>query len=203
MVSIEEFAAGLSAIPAERFTRAEVLEYLRAHPVDPATLNPYAWFCSEKYTRNLILRTPLFELLAICWDVGQVSSIHNHRGQSCWMAIAYGKVQVQNFRLVRHDPDESTCELEATSRFLIDAATPGEVDPEEPIHLVANPVAFGSRAVTLHIYSLPFDTCEVYDLKAGRYTVVKLSNASEFGTVISDLKVEKMVLVSRYARQAL
>src|SRR5437870_459642 len=151
MVSIEEFAAGLSAIPAERFTHAEVLEYLRAHPVDPATLNPYAWFSSEKYTRNLILRTPLFELIAICWDVGQVSSIHNHRGQSCWMAIAYGKVQVQNFRLVRHDPDESTCELKATSRFLIDAATPGEVDPEEPIHLVANPAAFGSCAVTLHI----------------------------------------------------
>jgi cysteine dioxygenase len=196
MVSIDEFAAGLSAIPAERFTHAEVLDYLRAHPVDPATLNPYAWFCRAKYTRNLILRTPLFELIVICWDVGQVSSIHNHRGQSCWMAIAYGKVQVQNFRLVRHDPDESTCELEATSRFLIDAATPGEVDPEEPIHLVANPAAFGSRAVTLHIYSLPFDTCEVYDLKAGRYTVVKLSNASEFGVVTSDLELEKVTLAA-------
>ncbi len=194
MVSIDDFAAGLSAIPAERFTHAEVLEYLRADPVDPATLHPYTYFCSEKYTRNLILRTALFELIAICWDIGQVSAIHNHRGQSCWMAIAYGKVQVQNFRLVRHDAAALTCELEPTSRFLIDAATPGEVDPEEPIHLVANPVAFGSRAVTLHIYSRPFDTCEVYDLKAGGYAEVKLRNVSEFGVLTSDLKVEKMTL---------
>lgn len=194
MVSINEFAAGLAAIPAEHFTHAEVLDYLRANPVDPATLRPYAWFCAEKYTRNLILRTPLFELIAICWDIGQVSSIHNHRGQRCWMAIAYGKVQVRNFRLVRHDPVALTCELEATSGFLIDAATPGEVDPEQPIHLVANPASFASRAVTLHVYSLPFDICEVYDRKAGRYADVKLSNATEFGVVTSDLKLEQIAL---------
>jgi cysteine dioxygenase len=192
MVTIDQFAAGLAAIPEESFTHQEVLDYLRAHPVDPGTLHPYLYFCGEKYTRNLILRTPLFELIAICWDVGQVSSIHNHRGQSCWMAIAYGKVQVQNFRLVRHDEAARTCELEPTTRFLIDAATPGEVDPEEPIHLVANPASFASRAVTLHIYSRPFDACEVYDLKAKRYADVKLSNVSEFGVLIGDLRVEKV-----------
>ena len=42
-----------------------------------------------------------------------------------------------------------TCELEPTTSFLIDAATPGEVDPEELIDLVPNPTSFGSRAVTL------------------------------------------------------
>jgi cysteine dioxygenase len=99
------------------------------------------------------------------------------------MAIVHGKVQVQNFRLVRKDAAAQTCELEATTRFVIDAASPGEVDPEEPIHLVANPAAFGSRAVTLHIYSRPFDTCEVYDLKTGRYCDVTLVNTSEFGVL--------------------
>jgi cysteine dioxygenase len=194
MVTIDDFAAGLAAIPEECFTDEGVLEYLRANPVDPVTLNPYAWFCGEKYTRNLILRTPLFELIAICWESGQVSSIHNHRGQRCWMAIAYGKVQVQNFRLVQCDPAGQTCELEPTSRYLIDAATPGEVDPEEPIHLVANPAAFGSRAMTLHIYSLPFDTCEVYDMKNKRYTDVLLKNASEFGVAMPGFNLEQAAL---------
>ena len=193
-MTIDQFAAGLSAISEEEFTHQGVLDYLRANPVDPATLAPYLYFSAEKYTRNLILRTPLFELIAICWEVGQVSAIHNHRGQSCWMAVAYGKVQVQNFRLVRQDETALTCELEPTSRFLIDASTPGQVDPEEPIHLVANPTAFGSRAVTLHIYSLPFDTCEVYDLKAKRYAEIKLVNTSEFGVLKSDLKVDKLTI---------
>jgi len=182
--TIGDFAERLSAIPEPEFTHEGVLGFLRRNPVAIESLQPYLNFCQEKYTRNLIHRTPLFELIAICWDVGQVSAIHNHRNQRCWMAIAQGKVQVQNFRLVRQDAGAQTCELEATTRFVIDAEQPAEVDPEEPIHLVANPAAFGGRAVTLHIYSRPFDTCEVYDLKTGRYQDVKLVNTSEFGKLM-------------------
>jgi len=190
-VHIDDFARRLGAIPEPEFTHQDVLEYLRENPVDIGSLAPYLYFCGQKYTRNLVQRTPLYELIAICWDIGQVSSIHNHRDQRCWMAIAHGKVQVQNFRLVHQDPAAQACELEATTRFIIDAERPAEVDPEEPIHLVANPASFNSRAVTLHIYSKPFDTCEVYDLKAGRYQDVTLSNTSEFGVLKTDLPVER------------
>jgi hypothetical protein len=69
------------------------------------------------------------------------------------------------------------------------------VDLEEPIHLVANASSFASRAVTLHIYSRPFDECQVYDLKAKRYETVKLTNTSEFGVLTSTtLKVEHVAL---------
>ena len=190
-LAIDDFADRLSAIPEDEFTDQGVLNFLRDHPVDARTLEPYLYFCSEKYTRNLIRRTPLFELLSICWDVGQVSSIHNHRDQRCWMAIVHGKVQVQNFRLQRQDAAAQTCTLEPTTRYIIDAGHPAEVDPGEPIHLVANPVAFGSRAVTLHIYSRPFDTCEVYDMKAGQYRDVTLVNTSEFGVLQTELKVAR------------
>lgn len=184
---IQDFARRLSAIPEPEFTHQEVLDFLHDNPVDVQSLAPYLFFSTEKYTRNLIHRTPLFELIAICWDIGQVSAVHNHRDQRCWMGIAYGKVQVQNFRLVRQDPAAQTCELEPTTKFVIDAGSPAEVDPEEPIHLVANPTSFNSRAVTLHIYSKPFDTCEVYDLKCGRYQDVTLANTSEFGVLQTGL----------------
>jgi cysteine dioxygenase len=87
-----------------------------------------------------------------------------------------------------------TCELEPTTQLSIDSESPVEVDPSEPIHLVANPSSFGSRAVTLHVYSLPFDTCEVYDLTAGRYQDVKLVNTTEHGVLTSDRQVEKVML---------
>jgi cysteine dioxygenase len=195
VTTIEEFAAGLGAIPEGDFTDEGVLDYLRLNPVSPQSLAPYLYFSAEHYTRNLVDHTPLFDLIAICWEQGQQSAIHNHRNQRCWMAIAYGQVQVQNFRLIRKDPARQYCELEPTDRYIIDADRPAEVDPREPIHLVANPAAFGSRAVTLHIYSRPFDTCEVYDFKARRYQDVTLVNTSEFGVLKSDLQVEKAVLV--------
>lgn len=184
MVSIEELGTRLSAMTELEFTDEAVLEVLRECPVDIESLGPYLFFRGEKYTRNLILRTELFELLALCWEPGQRSTIHNHRGQRCWMAIARGKMQVQNFRLVRHDAASGFCELEPTHNFIIDAERPCEVDSEEPIHLVANLGTFSSRAVTLHVYSKPFDTCEVYDLKAKKYADVNLVNTSEFGVLL-------------------
>ncbi len=195
MITIQQFTRKLAAVPEEEFTHESVLDYLRRYPVDLDSLDPYLYFCADHYTRNLIQKTPLYELLAICWDVGQRSPIHNHANQRCWMAIAYGRVQVQNFRVIGRDAAAGYCELEPTTNFIIDAERPAEVDPEEPIHSVANPGSFGSRAVTLHIYSRPFDTCEIYDIRARRVETVTLTNTTEFGALKSDLKLEKAALV--------
>ncbi len=89
MIQIKEFADQLTAIPEKEFTHANVLNFLRRNPVEPASLNPYLYFCKEKdhYTRNLIHKTELFELIAICWDIGQKSPIHNHRDRSSQASI--------------------------------------------------------------------------------------------------------------------
>lgn len=111
------------------------------------------------------------------------------------MAAPVGKVQVHNFKLIRKDDSTGACELEPSKHFMIDPDSPQEVDPSEPIHLVANPASFGARAVTLHVYSKPYDTCEVYDLKAKHCEVVKLVNTTEYGVVTrADMKVEKVAL---------
>lgn len=194
MVSIDEFAKRLAAIPEHEFTHEGVLQFLRQNRVDKATLKPYLYFSDEHYTRNLIHKTDLFELLAICWDVGQKSPIHNHRDQRCWMGMPYGKLQIHNFALVKKDPSRQFCELRSNGQITMDMNSPQEVDPEEPIHQVLNLAQFQSRAVSLHIYSKPYDTCEVYDLKEKRYEDVLLINTSEYGVLKTDLPCEKVEL---------
>ena len=181
MVGITKFAEGLAAIPESQFTHDHVLNYLRENPVAPASLDPYLWICPDHYTRNLILKTPLFELLAICWDVGQKSPIHNHRDQSCWMAVPYGQLQVHNFELVKKESSNRFCELRSSGQFVLNPENPAEVDPSEPIHQVLNLPQYNSRAISLHIYSLPFDSCEVYDLKTKTYEDVPLVNTTAYG----------------------
>src|SRR3954447_8676908 len=151
-MTIQDFSAQLAAVPQRDFTHDNVLEFLRRNRVDVASLAPYLYFSRDRYTRHLIHRTRLYELLAICWEVGQKSAIHNHRDQRCWMATAYGKVQVRNFKLVRRDTATGACELQEDTEFTITADSPQEVDPDEPIHQVLNLPSFASRAVTLHIY---------------------------------------------------
>src|SRR3990172_8490773 len=188
MLSISEFAERLSSIPEPDFTHENILQFLRENRVDAATLAPYTYFCSEHYTRNLIHKTDLFELISICWDSDQKSPIHNHRDQNCWMAMPYGRLQVHNFRLVKKEPSTGYCELESRNHFLLVPESPQEVDPAEPIHQVLNLPSFQSRAVSLHIYSRPYDTCEVYDLKTNHYEDMKLVNTSEYGVLNTDMK---------------
>src|ERR1041385_4205163 len=100
VLSIDQFIEELRAIPEEEFCVGNVYDFLRLHRVDEASLERYMFFSKRHYTRNLLFKNELFELLAICWEVGQESQIHNHHNQNCWMAIPMGKLRVQNFRVL-------------------------------------------------------------------------------------------------------
>src|SRR5690349_20256279 len=101
--NIDQLISGLSAIPEQDFHVGTVYDYLKSHPVDADSLTRYLFFSKNHYTRNLIFKNDLFELMAICWEVGQVSQIHNHHNQNFWMSIPVGRLRVQNFRAVEQD----------------------------------------------------------------------------------------------------
>jgi cysteine dioxygenase len=181
-LAIDQFVRELRQFPAAAFDRVEAIAgFLTANTVAPDTLTPYLTWDRQHYTRNLIDKTPLYELVAICWEVGQASSVHNHRDQNCWMAVPIGRLQVENFRLVFQDLQEGRCELEQANIELMDAAHPCAVDPLEPVHRVLNPREFNERAVSLHVYSRPFDTCIVYSPEQGSCGEIKLHYTTEFG----------------------
>ncbi|HTT20744.1 MAG TPA: cysteine dioxygenase family protein, partial [Candidatus Sulfotelmatobacter sp.] len=90
-VAIEKLVEELRTFPESAFIPTEPLrEFLEKNPVDSDSLAPYLTWDRQHYTRNLIDRTPRYELMAICWEVGQASSVHNHRDQNCWMAVPLG-----------------------------------------------------------------------------------------------------------------
>ena len=181
MRTIEQFALGLSSLAERDFTTERVEDYLRSNPVDPGTLQPYLHFERTHYTRNLIHRTPLFELMSICWESGQVSRIHNHAGQQCWMAVPLGRLAVQNYEVVTLDEKTGYCELREADRLLMDPAHPAHVEDERPIHAVLNLAEYGARATSLHVYSKPYDRCLVYQLENKRYMEVPLFFDTEYG----------------------
>lgn len=181
-LSIQDFVRELRKFPERSFVEtAEILSFLQHTTVAAETLTPYLNWNQQHYTRNLIDKTPLYELIAICWEVGQVSSVHNHRDQNCWMAVPIGRLEVENFHLVSQDVDRGTCELRPTETLEMNPTHPCAVDPADPVHRVVNPKKFGERAVSLHIYSRPFDSCVVYSPDQGTCGVIKLHYTTTFG----------------------
>jgi predicted metal-dependent enzyme (double-stranded beta helix superfamily) len=163
MIAIDGFVRGLQRFKQKDFLDvARIHDYVRRNPVAPESLEKYILWDKQHYTRNLIDRTPLYEMIAICWEPGHISAIHNHEGQHCWMAVPIGRLRVQNYRVLAEDAAAGTCELEETDVEYITPGNPVAVNPALPVHRVENPKEADQRAVSLHIYSHPIDQCMVY-----------------------------------------
>jgi cysteine dioxygenase len=186
-LSIQDFVSELHKFPEAAFNHTgEILAFLEHTVVAAESLVPYSCWDRQHYTRNLIDKTPLYELIAICWEVGQISSVHNHRDKNCWMLVPSGRLLVENFHLAAQDLDRGYCELTPTNTVEMNPARPCAVDPADPVHRVVNPKHFGERAVSLHIYSRPFDTCVVYSPEQGTCGVIQLHYTTTFGKPVHD-----------------
>jgi len=191
-LAISDWVLNLAAIPERDFTLGNVQDYVLRHSVRPETLAKYLFFSKGCYTRNLIFKNDVFECMAICWEIGQFSRIHNHRDQNCWMSAPIGRLKVQNFRVEDRQSasDHSgTCKLVQTEIYEMDGAHPAYVNPLEPVHQVLNLAEFNQRAVSIHVYSKPFDTCEIYLREQGTYSDVPLHYTSEYGKLHPDEKL--------------
>jgi len=181
-VSVDDFVTGLRKFSEADFRgTAKILSFLEQTLVAPETLDRYLTWDRQHYTRNLIDKTPLYELIAICWEVGQVSSVHNHRDQNCWMAVPIGRLRVENYHLVVQNLEGGTCTLENSDTVEMNPGHPCAVDPKDPVHRVLNPREFDQRAVSLHVYSRPFDSCVVYSPEQGTCGEIKLHYTTEYG----------------------
>src|SRR4051812_35120746 len=160
---------------------SDILAFLERNSVAPESLVPYICWDRQHYTRNLIDKTPLYELIAICWEVGQGSSVHNHQDQNCWMSVPIGRLLVENFHLVEQKLDRGTCCLETSDTIEMNPSQPCAVNPQDPVHRVYNPPQFKQRAVSLHVYSRPFDSCIVYSPEQGTCGEITLHYTTEYG----------------------
>ena len=188
-VRVEKLIKGLCDISDVDFTCDNVYQFLGNNPIDVDTIAPYFFWSKNFYTRNLIYKDERFELMALCWDKGQMSRIHNHADQMCWMTVPVGKLRGQNFKVLEIDEAKGFCKLEETEQFDLSDCLAAKVELEEPIHQILNLPKFDERAVSLHIYSKPFDKCLSYCRETNRFAEVSLCYTSIDGKLGSNIKL--------------
>jgi cysteine dioxygenase len=122
----------------------------------------FARFAPETYTRNLVARNEQFEMLVLCWSAGQESPIHDHAGQHCFMAVLEGRIEELQYAF---PPAAGRGPLRRTARRVFEPGEVAYIHDRIALHKV-RPHA-GQAAVSLHLYSRPIDTCQVYDEETG------------------------------------
>lgn len=175
---IQTIIDGLCSFRDDEFTCDGVYQYLAENPVDVDSIAPYFHWSKDFYTRNLIHKNDRFELMAICWESGQVSTVHNHSEQMCWMTVPIGRLRGQNFAVAEMDESRNHCRLVETDTFELSDCLTAKVELEEPIHQILNLSEFGERAVSVHIYSKPFDRCLSYCRETDTFREVPLHYTS-------------------------
>jgi cysteine dioxygenase len=182
-VEVRRVVDTLCTVPPPRFQPGEICRLLADADVRAETLSPYLHFAAGRYTRNLIFRNELFELLALCWSPQSASPIHNHANQLCWLSIQRGALRLDNYRSLDGPGPGARIRLERTGGA--QRATVGNLDlqqGDDGIHRVSNP--FDEPAVSLHIYSRPYDSCIAYDLERARAREMPLRYWSVEGRVV-------------------
>jgi len=181
-IPIDQFVSRLRQLAPRDFSDVgKIHRFVEENPVAAESIERYLTWDAQHYTRNLIDRTGHYELIAICWEPGHISAIHNHENQHCWMSAPIGRLKIQNYRVLAEDVAEGTCELEETDVQYIEPGTPAAVNPELPVHRVENPKEARTRAVSLHIYSHPIDKCMVYSKEKRTCGQIDLHYTTKFG----------------------
>jgi cysteine dioxygenase len=188
-VTIESLIEVLREIPDAEFSCDNVYQFLGKHPVEVDSIAKYLHWSDKFYTRNLIYKDERFEMMAICWEKGQVSRVHNHYDQQCWMMVPVGRLHGQNFRVVAIDEQTGFCKLEETDAFDLSDCLAAKVELEEPIHQVLNLPEFDERAVSIHIYSKPYDKCLSYCRQTDTFKEVQLCYTSIDGKLCDGINL--------------
>lgn len=184
---IEKIIDGLRSIGDDDFTCDNVYQFLSENPVEVDSITHYFYWSRNFYTRNLIYKDDRFEMMAICWEKGQVSRIHNHSEQKCWMTVPVGRLRGQNFGVIEIDESNGHCKLVETDTFDLSDCLAVKVELEEPIHQILNLPEFDERAVSIHIYSKPFDRCLSYCRDTDTFKEVPLFYTSVGGKLCNGI----------------
>lgn len=192
LLSIDDFVTKLRSFEAGLITRDNVLNFCDSVHLSDSSLAPYTFFDDKFYTRNLIYRDDLFEVMAICWEPNQKTAVHTHNGQLCWMMTQRGNITVVDYKWLGcdHPEHQNVVDIDCTAgsdHVKLDRI--GEVeccgggpvvtaDKLQTIHQLFNA---NERTISIHIYSRPFDSCVAFDLENQHCYRRQLSYFSKHG----------------------
>lgn len=186
----------LKSFESEPITRDRVLHYLSEVTPARASLDPFVHFRKDFYTRNLIYRDEVMELMAVCWQPGQRTVIHTHNGQLGWMTVEQGALAVVNYKWLSCNAADNqnvsgmdclagATELDLERREVAECYVGGPVSTVDKVQTIHQVVVQGREpAVSLHLYSRPIDSCVAFDLEKRQCYRRQLSFFSRYGEIV-------------------
>lgn len=158
---LEEFIVEMGREPVGSLTHERFMDLVRRLRLSDELIESRTCFTEEHYARNLVCRTPTFELLVLCWRPGHESTIHDHMGSLNAISVFDGELTSRLFRPVGEQPlDAGPVEQTADDCVQSDQGWIG-VD-RGGIHQLAD--TGPDDLVTVHVYAPALMELNVYSV---------------------------------------
>lgn len=128
---------------------------------------------TDFYTRNLIKKNDKYELIFLCWLPEQISPIHDHGSQNCWMKILQGECEEKLYKI-----DDENKKLKLIKISKTNSGQQSYINDNIALHSSQN--IGNNKMIGVHLYLNPINTCYVYDLNNGDKKLIQTKYNSTF-----------------------
>ncbi len=174
-LTLDDFVLEMSHTKTQELTLDRLKELVLHLDLKDELIQEHIRFQEGQYARNLVCRTPKFDMLVLCWKPGQVTSIHDHAGSLNVTRVFGGELTSRLFA-ESDRPGPGRCLVKKKVEERLSAHAVACVDIGE-IHPLANESA--SELVTLHFYARPLKDITVYCPNTGEIERVTLRYSLE------------------------
>lgn len=133
---------------------ADGTEFLEPRFLEPMT---------GRYARRLLHRDEhnRYTVIAMVWDKGQGTPLHDHAGIWCVEVVYRGRIRVTSFNAMGGDPERDIVQFRQETQIHAGVGEAGALIPPFEYHVLEN--AEPTPAVTLHVYGGELDHCHVFE----------------------------------------
>ncbi len=135
------------------------LKLLRSAEIPLDELERHCTWNAKHYTRNCIAQRESYELLLICYEPGQRTSIHDYDSEEAYIHPVTGSIVEERFELITNGG------LRQVSSVRLSPDSYSYLSNGHSIHRYANTGT--GRAMTLNLYARPLRKWKVYDERSG------------------------------------
>ncbi|KNE58389.1 hypothetical protein AMAG_03968 [Allomyces macrogynus ATCC 38327] len=167
---------GPHGLDADDVDVSRVLGLMEAYQSNATDWAQYALFDPYRYTRNLVDDgNGRFNLMILCWSPGHISPIHDHANAHCCMKMLEGELVETRFdtpgnsaSMPLHTADDHEAHgsrLHMSGKRVLEHNKVAYISDKIGLHRVSN--ASDRPAVSLHLYTPPFQTCNTFCERTG------------------------------------
>lgn len=164
--------------------------------IPAADFMAFAHWADEGYTRNCIELTEDFELILLCWNPGDVTPVHCHGQQRCWVRQVSGKLEEVIYQKNRSG------KLGELRRHELQSGGLSYMDDAMGYHSLQN--NSDAMAMSLHLYAKPIESCTYYNDELDRFIPKDLEYHSFKGELLNTGKpFNREKVLGRLTRSAM